>query len=644
MTLFGCASAAGVPGQSPPISGSSGLPPVPVVTGALAIDVVYPAEGAQIAVLDSTFIFGSVGRGDASLTINGAPVQVARNGAWLAFLPVPPDGIYAATATAGGQRVSAVRRVRVPGPPPSISGNELRILPGSVFPTGVMTRVRGETLEVGFRGTPGATARLVLPNGTVVPLVERQAVDRASGFMVDRVTAETGIAEYFGTLDISSHLASVDTTLAAPGLTVGPGYLEERQRQGRDGAVVELWRGNQVVRAPFTAGIGVLERSAPRVAVAATTRADSTVIGRRQVGADQAWDFFWPNGTRFTIDGESAGFYRVRLTPELSAWVAREDVLLLPGGTPAPHGFVGPSIQLDGRDEWTQVRFSMTERLPFRVDPGDRGLSIEFYGATGRPAYVGYGPENPFVELIDWQQPTDDLFRFNVHLSRPLWGYRYHWEGNALVLDVRKPPVMDPANPLRGLTIAIDAGHRGAVGDIGAIGPTRLTEVDATLAVTKRLAPMLRAAGAIVIEIRPDTVIVPLINRPILAERADADLFVSVHFNAFPDGVDPFANHGTTMFYYWPQSLGLARRLEREILGETTLPDRGVRYQNLGIPRTQWMPTVLTESLFLMFPQQEAALRDSAFIERLAGAHVRAMEAFVREQATPSAEEEQAAL
>jgi N-acetylmuramoyl-L-alanine amidase len=281
----------------------------------------------------------------------------------------------------------------------------------------------------------------------------------------------------------------------------------------------------------------------------------------------------------------------------------------------------------------------MSERLTFRVDPGERGLSIEFYGATGRPAYVGYGPENPFVESIDWEQRTDDLFRFNVHLSRPLWGYRYRWEANALVLDVRKPPAIDPANPLRGLTIAIDAGHRGAVGDIGAIGPTRLTEVEANLTVTKRLAPMLREAGANVIEIRPDTVVVPLINRPILAELADADLFVSVHFNAFPDGVDPFANHGTTMFYYWPHSLGLARNLEREILAETGVPDRGVRYQNLGIPRTLWMPTVLTESLFLMFPQQEAALRDSAFVERLARAQLRGMEAFVRDRAAPTGED-----
>jgi N-acetylmuramoyl-L-alanine amidase len=150
---------------------------------------------------------------------------------------------------------------------------------------------------------------------------------------------------------------------------------------------------------------------------------------------------------------------------------------------------------------------------------------------------------------------------------------------------------------------------------------------------------MLRAVGAEVVDIRPDTAIVPLIERPIRAAAENAHMFVSVHFNAFPDGVNPFENHGTTNFYFWPQSLELARHFQREILGAFGLPDRGVRFQNLAIPRTQWMPSVLTETLFMMFPEQEAALRDPRTLDRIAAAHLRAMESFVRERAIgPSSE------
>jgi N-acetylmuramoyl-L-alanine amidase len=201
-------------------------------------------------------------------------------------------------------------------------------------------------------------------------------------------------------------------------------------------------------------------------------------------------------------------------------------------------------------------------------------------------------------------------------------------ERGNLELRLRRPPTVDPRSPVRGLRIAVDAGHPPG----GAIGPTRLTEADANLMVTRRLVPMLERAGAQVIEIRPDTATVPLIQRPIIAMQNDAHLLVSVHFNAFPDGVNPFERHGTIMFYYWPYSLEFARHLQREILAELRLPDRGVRFQDLALPRTPWMPSVLTETAFMMIPEIEAALRDPGVQQRIAEAHFRAIESFLREQ------------
>ena len=626
--LAGCGGATagttGTPSGPTPEIAVRSLPQVPTVQGDLRIDVVYPAEGAAIGAVDSTFIFGSVGHGGAALTVNGAPVDVAANGAWLAYLPLPGDGVYQLSATAAGQTVTATRTVRVSGAGTADTG-ELGIVEGSASLGGAGARRQGERVEVSFRGSPGGQAYLYLGDGTAVPLVERQAIDRSFGFMLNSTSANPSVSEYVGTLELRSPIIPTAGEPAVSALVNG------RPSTGTT-ARVQLSRDGQTVSSPIETTIHLVDPLAPRVAVASTARPDGTVIGRRGTGSDQAWDFFWPNGTILAIDGESAGFYRVRLTPELSAWVTREDVTILPGGTPPPDGYVGPSMQLTPYDEWTEVRFTVSDALPFRIEPSEWGLTIEFYGATGRPAYVGYGAEDSFVRRIDWEQQTDDLFRFNVHLSRPLWGYRARWEGGALIVDVRKPPTIEFADPLRGLTIAVDAGHMGSSSDTGATGPTRLTEAESTLLVARRISEILRGRGVDVVEIRPDAGVVPLIDRPIMAERADADLFFSVHFNAFPDGVDPFANHGTTMFYFWPHSLDFGRRLQREVLSEVGLPDRGVRYQNLAITRSSWMPSVLTESLYMMFPQQEAALRDPEFIDRLAQAHVRAMDSFVRDR------------
>jgi N-acetylmuramoyl-L-alanine amidase len=616
------------PGDPEPAVGAA-LPPVPAVTGPLRIDIVYPGEGATIGAADSTFVFGNLGTGEATLGINGHPVEVAPNGAWLAFLPVPEDGLYTAVASARGESITLNRRVNVSARAPArLPAGRVAILEGSVTPSGVMTVEAGEPIQLRVRGTPGARASVLLPDGRRVSLVEQPVVERQAGFMLDRAQAVAGISEYVGSFPLQTAIFGTDTA-AVPALMRRPGHVEPRQLQPRRPAMVELVLGADTARVAVPATVGVLAATEPRVGVAATDRADGTLIGTKLPGPGNPFQWFFPNGTRLAITGESGNFLRVRLTPELNVWVAADGVSLLPAGVPTPRGEVG-TIEVHPKAGAARVTFSMTERLPYRVDGHERGVTVTFYGATGRTGFMGYGRTDPFVDLVRWEQPADDLYRVHIDLAQPLWGFAHGWDerGN-LEVRVRRPPRIDPRAPLRGLTIAVDAGHPPG----GAIGPTRLTEADANLAVARRLVPMLERAGARVVEIRPDTATVPLIQRPLIATRSDAHALVSIHFNAFPDGVDPFRNHGTIMFYYWPHSLDLARHLQREILAELRTPDRGVRFQDLALPRTSWMPSVLTETEFMMIPQVEAALRDPRVQERIAAAHFRALERFFRERA-----------
>src|SRR5256885_11467355 len=79
------------PTDREPSSPAPPLPPVPSITGPLAIRVVYPPAQHLIESRDSNFIFGSIGNGQGSLTINGAPARVYPNGAFIAFLANPPQ-------------------------------------------------------------------------------------------------------------------------------------------------------------------------------------------------------------------------------------------------------------------------------------------------------------------------------------------------------------------------------------------------------------------------------------------------------------------------------------------------------------------------------------------------------------------------
>ena len=89
------------------------------------------------------------------------------------------------------------------------------------------------------------------------------------------------------------------------------------------------------------------------------------------------------------------------------------------------------------------------------------------------------------------------------------------------------------ANDESALTVVIDPGHGGA--DLGARGPSGELEKDVALAVAKKVAALLKKGGAKVLLTRAKDVFVPLGERTDIANRAHADLFVSIHLNSAPD-------------------------------------------------------------------------------------------------------------
>lgn len=116
--------------------------------------------------------------------------------------------------------------------------------------------------------------------------------------------------------------------------------------------------------------------------------------------------------------------------------------------------------------------------------------------------------------------------------------------GWRLVLDLfdeepknaqEKPKVAAPKQGPRPMIVAIDAGHGGE--DPGALGPTGLREKDVVLQISKRLYDLLKKEPGITpVLVRDGDYYVPLAERRrIAAEDHDADLFISIHADAFTD-------------------------------------------------------------------------------------------------------------
>jgi N-acetylmuramoyl-L-alanine amidase len=106
-------------------------------------------------------------------------------------------------------------------------------------------------------------------------------------------------------------------------------------------------------------------------------------------------------------------------------------------------------------------------------------------------------------------------------------------------------------NGERDIIIAIDAGHGGE--DPGAIGPKRLREKDVTLAISKELVAAINAERGFTAKlVRTGDYFIPLKKRRDIARNMQADLFVSIHADAFHKssarGASVFAlsRHGAT--------------------------------------------------------------------------------------------------
>jgi len=610
-----------------PVSGGALPSPAAPARDTLHIAVVYPAVTDVIQSHDSVFLFGAVrggGRAPVHLGINGQSVPVLPNGAWIAWLPLPDDTVahFVIAATGGGPDSSHfVYTARIAPqfrPPP---GRAVWIDTTSFTPAGTLALPLGDGIPLSVQATPGATVRLLLPWGSSVPLVPDTLAPELPGavraFVIDSPPRrrEPTAGRYVGWLPAAALCADGRTACATLAVAVGADTATAR----------------------WPLGVNVVDMTFPTVVVldddtARTGTTDSITAGRAVPHGTYNW--FFPTGTVAVESGRWNDQVRLRLSRATVAWVNETDVVRLPPGTPPPGGLVS-SVRLASGPTSVTLRVPLPARLPYQITERERSLTLRLYGGASDINWMQYGEgggaagTDPLVTRMSYAQPAADEVTITLELARRVWGYRARFDGRDLLLEVRRPPAIDREHPLRGRTVVLDPGHP----PLGARGPTGLWEPVATLAVAFKAKTLLERAGAVVFLTRTDSTPIELYPRTHFAELRDADVLVSIHANALPDGVNPFTNSGTSVYYFQPRSTRLARELDRALVTEFRVRDLGIGRGDYALVRPTWMPAALTEGLFIMLPEQEAVLGSEDGQWRYARGVVRGIEGFLRERA-----------
>lgn len=213
-------------------------------------------------------------------------------------------------------------------------------------------------------------------------------------------------------------------------------------------------------------------------------------------------------------------------------------------------------------------------------------------------------------------------------------------------------------------TLVIDAGHGGH--DAGALGAIS-KEKNINLAVALRFGKYVEQnmPDVRVVYTRKTDVFIPLHERANIANRANADLFISVHTNALPagkiargfetytlgmhrakdnldvamrensvismekgyqqtyQGFDPKSSESYIIFEFiqgknMERSVELARMIQRSVCDGANRPDKGVHQAGFLVLRETSMPSCLIELGFITTPDEEHLLNNDGRVDDIA--------------------------
>ncbi len=302
-------------------------------------------------------------------------------------------------------------------------------------------------------------------------------------------------------------------------------------------------------------------------------------------------------------------------------------------------------------------------------------------------------PSDPYIAAIRFGRKTADVLRVVIDLRTDVRSELFAVApvaeyGHRVVLDLYPLTPVDPLAALleeikaaearaasdnerstaargggkasRRIIVALDPGHGGE--DPGAVGPRGTYEKHVVLAIAKRLKARLDAGnGMRAMLTRDDDYFVPLADRVARARRAHADLFVSIHADAFREararGSSVFAlsEHGaTSAAARWlaqrenaadliggvnldgrdpvlartlldlsqtaqiSDSLKVGRHVLREIGGHNTLHKAIVEQAGFAVLKAPDIPSILVETAFISNPDEELKLRSDKHQARFA--------------------------
>jgi len=324
-------------------------------------------------------------------------------------------------------------------------------------------------------------------------------------------------------------------------------------------------------------------------------------------------------GVLVQINGKVGHLYRVRLSNEMTAWIQSRFIDLLDARTPVPRALAG-SIGTGSTRMQDIVTLQLGEKLPYitRQELHPNRVVVDIYGVTSNTTWVTQHLSAEGIRNVTWEQVTTELYRLIIELEHDNhWGHSVEYTDRGdLRVVIRRPPLIDPDNPLHGRTIVVDAGHGGT--NRGALGATGAEEKNIALAISKIIEEILVENGANVLMTRSGDYSVSMQERVDKVLSSTVDLVVSIHCNSIGYASDPERVRGTSTYYKHIGFKPLADIMYKKML-DLGFHEFGVIGSfNFLLNDMTEVPNVLVETAFISNPEEEQKLLDTKYQKNIA--------------------------
>ena len=549
------------------------------------VTVEYPHQNTRVAEgAKGIFLFGKVHAGGGYLTINGVEVPIYRTGTWITYLPVEPgnnDFIIEFTDSEKTHRYK--RTVFVRGFNYKKYLNKPSFDDSTIFPATDVELSTDDVLDFTVAGTPDMVVRM-------------SAGDYFEDILMTPSENEKGV--YKRTINFNNIPDLGKQAKITYSMYDNSGRLKVKETSA---GKIKILSPQKALRTAKVINQDTRLRPSPQP--------HGHILDTKLFG-------------KVLITGKVNNLYRVMLDDKTGGWIEKRSIQ--PDDSLSAPNNIAWQISAEPQENKTVITIKNTERVPFKVEDLRDSFNITLYYTRSLDTMMS-DSKDELLNGFDYEIVSDSTKKIKAKYKdgKRLWGYSYKYQNNNLVFELFHEPKFEftQEKPLNGLKIVLDPGHspKRTIPYDGAVGPSGLLEYEANYSIAKAAKELLEKLGATVYMSREEKQYMALGRRTEQLSKNNAHLFISIHNNALPDYIDPFARErGSSIFYYYPHSIAFAEAMQSSFIKNVGLPTEGIIQADFSVTRSSpQVPSLLIENVYMMIPYQEELLKQERFINIL---------------------------